>query len=94
MPDQRQLRRFEPRYREFAIPKRSGGTRRIPAPDDELKRLQRSILLRLLPVPYHLLQFEQPLQRPRQKRLIPLGLQDRIVDRRCFVRGHFRRCGF
>jgi len=46
--DPRQLRRFEPRYREFAIPKRSGGTRRILAPDDQLKRLQRSILRRLL----------------------------------------------
>ena len=49
MADHRQLRRFEPRYREFAIPKRSGGTRRIQAPDEELKRLQRSILRRLLP---------------------------------------------
>ena len=42
------LRSFEPRYRDFTIPKRSGGTRRILAPDDELKSLQRRILRRLL----------------------------------------------
>jgi hypothetical protein len=46
--DARELRRFRPRYREFTIPKRSGGRRRILAPDDELKRLQRRILRRLL----------------------------------------------
>jgi RNA-directed DNA polymerase len=46
--DQRDLRRFEPRYREFTIPKRSGGRRRILAPDDDLKGLQRRILRRLL----------------------------------------------
>ncbi len=46
--DQGDLRRFEPRYREFTIPKRSGGDRRILAPDDDLKRLQRRILRRLL----------------------------------------------
>ncbi|MFH1921198.1 MAG: reverse transcriptase family protein, partial [Planctomycetota bacterium] len=40
--------RFEPDYRPFTIPKRSGGQRRILAPDRHLKRLQRSILRRLL----------------------------------------------
>ena len=42
------LRGFQPRYREFTIPKRSGGTRRILAPADDLKSLQRTILRRLL----------------------------------------------
>jgi hypothetical protein len=42
------LRDFEPAYREFTIPKRSGGTRRIHAPDDALKAVQRRILHRLL----------------------------------------------
>jgi RNA-directed DNA polymerase len=42
------LRQFEPSYREFFIPKRSGGKRRILAPDNELKALQRRILRRLL----------------------------------------------
>lgn len=42
------LRAVEPRYREFTIPKRSGGTRRILAPAPELKTLQRRILRRLL----------------------------------------------
>ncbi|MBC8874582.1 MAG: RNA-directed DNA polymerase [Planctomycetes bacterium] len=46
--DARELRRFQPEYRRFTIPKRSGGTRRILAPDDELKKLQRRILRRLL----------------------------------------------
>jgi retron-type reverse transcriptase len=38
----------EPQYREFTIPKRSRGTRRILAPEPELKSLQRRILYRLL----------------------------------------------
>lgn len=46
--DRRDLRRFQPQYREFTISKRSGGARKILAPDDELKRLQRRILRRLL----------------------------------------------
>ncbi len=43
-----QLRQTQPRYREFFIPKRSGGRRRILAPDDPTKRLQHRILRRLL----------------------------------------------
>jgi hypothetical protein len=43
-----ELRKFEPRYREFTIPKRSGGTRRILAPDDATKKLQRRLLRRVL----------------------------------------------
>ncbi len=43
-----QLQQLTPRYREFFIPKRSGGQRRILAPDPELKQLQRRILYRLL----------------------------------------------
>ena len=43
-----ELRAVRPTYREFTIPKRSGGTRRILAPDDQLKALQRLILKRLL----------------------------------------------
>jgi len=43
-----ELRSFQPNYREFEIPKRSGGTRRILAPDDATKALQRRILRRLL----------------------------------------------
>jgi len=46
--DQAQLRRIQPRYRPFTIPKRSGGTRRILAPERELKDLQRLVLRRLL----------------------------------------------
>ena len=46
--EKHELRRFKPHYRDFTIPKRSGGTRRILAPDDELKELQRRILRRLL----------------------------------------------
>jgi len=46
--DKSELRRIEPRYREFTIPKRSGGERRILAPEPELKTLQRRILRRLL----------------------------------------------
>src|SRR3989442_273634 len=43
-----ELRAFQPIYREFVIPKRAGGTRRILAPENELKALQRCILHRLL----------------------------------------------
>ncbi len=43
-----ELRAVRPTYRQFAIPKRSGGTRKILAPDGELKTLQRHILRRLL----------------------------------------------
>lgn len=43
-----QLREIEPRYHRFTIPKRSGGTRTILAPDPRLKALQRRILYRLL----------------------------------------------
>jgi RNA-directed DNA polymerase len=43
-----QLRAVKPSYREFAVPKRSGGKRRILAPEPELKALQRRILHRLL----------------------------------------------
>ncbi|MGI5820381.1 MAG: reverse transcriptase family protein [Armatimonadota bacterium] len=39
-----QLRAVEPRYHSFERRKRSGGTRRIDAPDDRLMGLQRSIL--------------------------------------------------
>lgn len=42
------LRRVEPQYREFTIPKRSGGTRRISAPDETLRDLQRLVLRRVL----------------------------------------------
>src|SRR6266849_6996496 len=38
------LRQVEPIYHEFAIPKRSGGQRRIYAPAPELKAVQRRIL--------------------------------------------------
>jgi retron-type reverse transcriptase len=43
-----ELRAIRSAYREFTIPKRSGGTRRILAPDDALKAVQRRILRRLL----------------------------------------------
>ena len=43
-----ELRAVRPRYREFFLPKRSGGTRRILAPDQALKAVQRRILRRLL----------------------------------------------
>jgi RNA-directed DNA polymerase len=46
--EKRELRRFQPHYRDFTIPKRSGGVRRILAPDEDLKALQRRILRRLL----------------------------------------------
>jgi RNA-directed DNA polymerase len=39
---------LSPAYREFELPKRSGGVRRIAAPEDELKQFQRRILRRLL----------------------------------------------
>lgn len=46
--DPAQLHAARPQYREFTIPKRSGGQRRILAPEAELKTLQRRILRRLL----------------------------------------------
>ena len=46
--DKAQLRRIQPDYHEFTIPKRSGGKRRILAPDRKLKDLQRAVLRRLL----------------------------------------------
>jgi len=42
------LLKIRPSYKLFTIPKRSGGTREICAPDDTLKVIQRRILLRLL----------------------------------------------
>jgi hypothetical protein len=45
---QDELETVRPRYREFYIPKRSGGERRILAPDAPTKSLQRRILRRLL----------------------------------------------
>jgi retron-type reverse transcriptase len=42
-----ELRAVRPVYREFIVPKRSGGARRILAPEPELKELQRRILRRL-----------------------------------------------
>jgi len=42
------LRAVKPSYHEFEIPKRSGGKRKICAPDKELKALQRVILKRLI----------------------------------------------
>ena len=46
--DKSAFRRLQPDYHEFTIPKRSGGRRRILAPDRDLKDLQRGILRRLL----------------------------------------------
>jgi RNA-directed DNA polymerase len=46
--DPARLRAIKPGYHEFTIPKRSGGTRKLSAPDPELKALQRLILHRLL----------------------------------------------
>jgi uncharacterized protein (TIGR03067 family) len=46
--DAAELSALQPNYREFLIPKRSGGQRRLCAPDDQLKDLQRRILHRLL----------------------------------------------
>ncbi len=43
-----QLRAVTPAYRQFTIPKRSGGKRVILAPEPNLKQLQRTILRRLL----------------------------------------------
>jgi len=43
-----QLRATPIRYHEFTIPKRTGGTRTILAPDPDLKKIQRLILHRLL----------------------------------------------
>lgn len=43
-----ELRQIEPRYQEFTLAKRSGGTRRILAPSPPLKAVQRRILRRLL----------------------------------------------
>jgi RNA-directed DNA polymerase len=43
-----ELRAVPIRYRTFTIPKRSGGARRVCAPDDQLKGVQRRILRRLL----------------------------------------------
>ena len=42
------LRKVQPAYTEFTVPKRSGGSRRICAPDRALKAVQRRILRRLL----------------------------------------------
>ena len=39
---------IEPAYTEFSIPKKSGGSRQIHAPNPDLKRVQRLILRRLL----------------------------------------------
>lgn len=43
-----ELENVSPRYTTFTIPKRSGGSRTIEAPDEELKALQRAISRRLL----------------------------------------------
>jgi hypothetical protein len=43
-----ELRALVPRYRPFAIKKRSGGQRVIDEPEEQLKRVQRLILRRLL----------------------------------------------
>ena len=43
-----ELLNFQPTYHEYDVPKRSGGTRRIAAPDAATKTLQRRILRRLL----------------------------------------------
>lgn len=43
-----QLRAVRPEYQSFTVPKRSGGSRRIFAPEPELKALQRRVLRRLL----------------------------------------------
>ncbi len=42
-----ELLKISPAYHRFPIPKRSGGTRQIAAPADDLKQLQRTILHRL-----------------------------------------------
>jgi len=43
-----ELEALQPAYREFQVPKRSGGQRRLCAPEDRLKEMQRRILRRLL----------------------------------------------
>ena len=43
-----ELFKIVPRYQEFSIPKNSGGSRKINAPDPQLKKTQRQILRRLL----------------------------------------------
>jgi RNA-directed DNA polymerase len=43
-----ELSQVAPNYRELKLPKKSGGTRTIHAPDDNLKNLQRTILRRVL----------------------------------------------
>jgi RNA-directed DNA polymerase len=45
-----QLRGFGPEYREFDVPKRGGGMRRIAAPDRGTRDLQRLIARRILPL--------------------------------------------
>jgi RNA-directed DNA polymerase len=42
------LRHLEPKYQEFFIPKRSGGQRRILAPTNDLKKVQRRIMRKVL----------------------------------------------
>jgi retron-type reverse transcriptase len=42
-----ELHGLQPTYREFTIPKKSGGSRLIRAPDEKLKAMQRRILRRL-----------------------------------------------
>lgn len=46
--DATDLEAFQPGYREFTVPKRSGGLRKLCAPDERLKELQRKVLRRLL----------------------------------------------
>jgi RNA-directed DNA polymerase len=43
-----ELRRAAGRYHEYTVPKRTGGRRKIAAPEPELKRIQRLILRRVL----------------------------------------------
>ena len=43
-----ELRSFVPSYRDFSVPKRSGGMRRISAPDRATRDLQRAIARRIL----------------------------------------------
>ena len=43
-----ELRAFVPAYRQFTVPKRGGGTRRISAPDQATRALQRSVARRVL----------------------------------------------
>ncbi len=43
-----ELRACQPTYREFDVPKQSGGHRRICAPEPQLKALQRRILRRVI----------------------------------------------